>query len=37
LTFDSKEDGDGTLESGMDRGVNDSYERLDELFARRQP
>jgi len=35
-TFDSKEDRDGMLQSGMDRGVNDSYERLDELFARRQ-
>ena len=34
--FDSKEDRDGMLESGMDRGVNDSYERLDELFARQQ-
>jgi uncharacterized protein YndB with AHSA1/START domain len=34
--FDSKEDRDGMLESGMDRGVNDSFERLDELFARRQ-
>jgi uncharacterized protein YndB with AHSA1/START domain len=35
-TFDSKEDRDGMLQSGMDRGVNDSYERLDELFARQQ-
>jgi uncharacterized protein YndB with AHSA1/START domain len=35
-TFDSKEDRDGMLESGMERGVNDSYERLDELFARQQ-
>ena len=34
--FDSKEDRDGMLESGMDRGVNDSYERLDELFAKQQ-
>ena len=35
-TFESKEDRDGMLESGMERGVNDSYERLDELFARQQ-
>jgi uncharacterized protein YndB with AHSA1/START domain len=35
-SFDSKEDRDGMLASGMDRGVNDSYERLDELFARQQ-
>jgi uncharacterized protein YndB with AHSA1/START domain len=34
--FESKEDRDGMLQSGMERGVNDSYERLDELFARRQ-
>jgi uncharacterized protein YndB with AHSA1/START domain len=35
-TFDSKEDRDGMLRSGMERGVNDSYERLDELLARHQ-
>jgi uncharacterized protein YndB with AHSA1/START domain len=35
-TFDSKEDRDGMLQSGMDRGVNESYERLDELLARKQ-
>jgi uncharacterized protein YndB with AHSA1/START domain len=35
-TFDSKEDRDGMLQSGMERGVVESYSRLDELFARRQ-
>jgi uncharacterized protein YndB with AHSA1/START domain len=35
-SFDSKEDRDGMLQSGMDRGVTDSYARLDELFARQQ-
>ncbi len=35
-TFDSKEDRDGMLQSGMERGVNDSYERLDELVAQHQ-
>ena len=34
--FQSKEDRDGMLQSGMERGVRDSYERLDELFARQQ-
>jgi uncharacterized protein YndB with AHSA1/START domain len=34
--FDSKEDRDGMLQSGMERGVVDSYARLDELFARQQ-
>jgi uncharacterized protein YndB with AHSA1/START domain len=32
--FQSVADRDGMLQSGMERGVNDSYERLDELFAR---
>jgi uncharacterized protein YndB with AHSA1/START domain len=36
-TFDSKEDRDGMLESGMERGVVESYTRLDELFERQQP
>src|SRR5256885_578763 len=31
--FQSLEDRDGHLQSGMERGVNDSMERLDELFA----
>jgi len=35
-SFDSKEDRDGMLQSGMESGVLDSHERLDELFARRQ-
>jgi uncharacterized protein YndB with AHSA1/START domain len=34
--FDSKEDRDGMLQSGMERGVNEGYERLDELLARQQ-
>ena len=33
-TFDSKQDRDGMLQSGMERGVVDSYTRLDELFER---
>jgi uncharacterized protein YndB with AHSA1/START domain len=35
-SFDSKEDRDGMLQSGMEHGVVESYARLDELFARRQ-
>ena len=35
-SFDSKEDRDGMLQSGMERGVVDSYSRLDELFERQQ-
>jgi uncharacterized protein YndB with AHSA1/START domain len=33
--FPSKEDRDNMLQSGMERGVNEGYERLDELLARR--
>ncbi len=32
--FQSLADRDGMLQSGMEHGVNDSYERLDELLAR---
>jgi uncharacterized protein YndB with AHSA1/START domain len=32
--FDSAEDRDGMIESGMERGLNESYARLDELLAR---
>ncbi len=32
--FQSIADRDGMLQSGMERGVNDSYERLDELLAK---
>jgi uncharacterized protein YndB with AHSA1/START domain len=35
-SFESKEDRDGMLQSGMERGVVDSYARLDELFERQQ-
>ena len=35
-SFDSKEDRDGMLESGMERGVVESYTRLDELFERQR-
>jgi uncharacterized protein YndB with AHSA1/START domain len=35
-TFDSKEDRDGMIESGMEHGVNASFERLDDLLARRR-
>jgi len=30
--FLSVQDRDGMIESGMEEGVNDSYERLDELL-----
>jgi len=33
--FQSVADRDGMLQSGMERGVNDSYERLDEILANR--
>jgi uncharacterized protein YndB with AHSA1/START domain len=32
--FQSVEDRDGMIQSGMEIGVNDGYERLDELLAR---
>ena len=32
--FQSVEDRDGMIMSGMERGVNDSHERLDELFEK---
>lgn len=32
--FQTVEDRDGMIKSGMERGVNDSHERLDELFAK---
>lgn len=32
--FQSVADRDGMLQSGMEHGVNDSHERLDELFAK---
>jgi len=35
--FQSVEDRDGMVESGMEDGVNDSMERLDELVARLAP
>ncbi len=34
--FQSVEDRDGMLQSGMEEGVNDSYERLDELLEKLQ-
>jgi uncharacterized protein YndB with AHSA1/START domain len=33
--FQSVADRDGMIQSGMESGVNDSYERLDELLAKR--
>jgi uncharacterized protein YndB with AHSA1/START domain len=33
--FQSVADRDGMLQSGMERGVNEGYERLDDLFAKR--
>ena len=35
-TFESKEDRDNMLNSGMESGVREGYERLDELLAARQ-
>jgi uncharacterized protein YndB with AHSA1/START domain len=32
--FDSNEDRDGMIENGMESGMNDTYQRLDELLAR---
>ena len=32
-TFQSKEDRDGMLQSGMEAGANESYDRLEELLA----
>jgi uncharacterized protein YndB with AHSA1/START domain len=32
--FHTTEERDGMLESGMERGMNESYARLDELLAR---
>lgn len=32
-TFDSTEDRDGMLQSGMETGANESWDRLDELLA----
>jgi hypothetical protein len=32
-TFQSKEDLDGMLQSGMEAGANESYDRLEELLA----
>ena len=34
-TFDSVEARDSMLQSGMEKGVNEGYEKLDELLARR--
>ena len=35
-TFESKEYRDGMLQSGMERGVNDGYDKLDAILARRK-
>jgi hypothetical protein len=32
--FQSVEDRDGMIQSGMESGLNEGYERLDELFER---
>ena len=34
MTFDSKEGRDGMLESGMDGGANESWDKLDEYLAK---
>jgi uncharacterized protein YndB with AHSA1/START domain len=34
--FQSVADRDGMLQSGMEKGVNDSHDRLDELLAKMQ-
>jgi uncharacterized protein YndB with AHSA1/START domain len=36
LTFDSKEDRDGMLESGMETGASESLDRLEELMQKLQ-
>jgi len=33
-TFESTEERDGMLQSGMEKGMNETYQRLDELLAR---
>lgn len=35
-TFESKELRDGMLQSGMETGVTEGYERMDELLERRK-
>jgi uncharacterized protein YndB with AHSA1/START domain len=35
-SFDTTQDRDGMLESGMESGMNDTYARFDELLARRR-
>lgn len=35
--FHTPEERDGMIESGMERGLNETYERLDELLAAAQP
>lgn len=35
-TFESRELRDGMLQSGMERGVNDGYDKLDRIVARKQ-
>ena len=35
-TFETKELRDGMLESGMEKGVNDGYDKLDAILARRK-
>jgi uncharacterized protein YndB with AHSA1/START domain len=35
-TFERKEYRDGMLESGMERGVNDGFDKLDAILARRK-
>lgn len=34
-TFESKEDRDGMIQSGMERGISEGNEQLDELLARK--
>ena len=35
-TFETKEQRDGMIESGMEKGVNDGYDKLDAILARRK-
>ena len=35
-TFESREDRDGMLQSGMEQGMNEGYNKLDGLLAKRQ-
>ncbi len=35
--FATKEDADGMIQSGMEEGARETYDRLEELLAEKQP